>query len=44
MKKKDKCECEGTGLIAITDNSGDDIEHVECGPYRPAFAEGLSID
>jgi hypothetical protein len=44
MKKKDKCECEGTGLVAVTENGGDDIEHVECGQHRPAFAEGLSID
>lgn len=44
MKKKDKCECEGNGLIAVTDNGGDDIEHVACGQHRPAFAEGLSID
>ena len=44
MKKEDKCECEGTGLIAVTDNGGDDIERVECGQHRAAFAEGTSID
>jgi hypothetical protein len=30
-------------LIAVTDNSGDDIKHVECGQHRAAF-EGPSID
>ena len=44
MKKEDKCECEGTGLITVTDNGGDDIEHLECGQHRAAFAEGPSID
>jgi hypothetical protein len=28
----------------VTDNGGDDIEHVECGQHRAAFAEGPSID
>jgi len=32
-----KCECEGTGLIAVADNGGDGVEHVECGQHHPAF-------
>jgi hypothetical protein len=44
MKKDNKCEYEGTALIAVTDNGGDDIEHVEYGQHRAAFAEGPSID
>jgi hypothetical protein len=31
-------------LIAVTDNGGDDIEHVECAQHRPAFAEAPRID
>jgi hypothetical protein len=44
LKKEDKYECEGTWLIAVTDNGGDDIEHVECGQHHAALAEGPSID
>jgi hypothetical protein len=25
------CECEGTGFMAIADNGGAGVEHVECG-------------
>jgi hypothetical protein len=33
MKKNTevKCECEGTGFIAVADNGGEGVEHVECG-------------
>jgi len=24
------CECEGTGFIAVADNGGEGVEHVEC--------------
>jgi hypothetical protein len=37
MKKIEvKCECKGTGLIAVADNGGEGIEHVERGQRRPA--------
>jgi hypothetical protein len=31
------CGWEGTGLIAVADGGGDDIEHVECEQHHPAF-------
>jgi hypothetical protein len=31
------CECKGTGFIAVADNGGDGVEHVECGQHHPAF-------
>ena len=34
-----KCECEGTGFIAIADNGGFGVEHVECGQHHPAFQD-----
>ncbi len=43
MEKKQievTCECEGTGFIAVADNGGDGIEHVECGQHHPAFEDG----
>ena len=37
MEKRIKvaCECEGTGFIAVADNGGDGIEHVESGQHHP---------
>jgi hypothetical protein len=32
-----KCECEGTGLIAVADNGGEGVEHVQCGQHHPAY-------
>jgi hypothetical protein len=32
-----RCECEGTGFVAVADNGGDGIEHVECGQHHPAY-------
>jgi hypothetical protein len=32
------CECEGTGFIAVADNGGDGVEHVECGQHHPPMA------
>ena len=39
MKKKIlvSCECKGTGFIAVADNGGEGVEHVECGQHHPAF-------
>jgi hypothetical protein len=34
----------GTGLIAVADNGGDGIEHVECGQHHPAFQDAPSVD
>jgi hypothetical protein len=34
-----KCECEGTGFIAVADDGGEGVEHVECGQHHPAFCE-----
>jgi hypothetical protein len=31
------CECKETGFIAVADNGGDGVEHVECGQHHPAF-------
>ena len=38
-----KCECEGTGFVAVADNDGDGVEHVECGQDRPAFKDAPSV-
>jgi uncharacterized protein involved in high-affinity Fe2+ transport len=38
------CECEGTGFVAVADNGGDCIEHVECGQHHPAFQHAPSVD
>jgi hypothetical protein len=37
MKKRIlvSCECEGTGFIAVADNGGEGVEHVECGQHAP---------
>jgi hypothetical protein len=32
-----KCECEGTGFIAVADNGGEGVEHFECGQHHPAY-------
>jgi hypothetical protein len=32
-----KCECEGTGFIAVADNGGEGVEHIECGQHHPAY-------
>jgi hypothetical protein len=37
-------ECEGTGFIAVADNGGEGVEHVECGQHHPAFADAPSVD
>jgi hypothetical protein len=37
------CKCEGTGFIAVADNGGDGVEHVECGQDHPAFEEKFII-
>ena len=38
MKKIEvTCECEGTSFIAVADNGGDGIEHVECPQHHPAY-------
>jgi hypothetical protein len=34
----------GNGFIAVADNGGEGIEHVECGQHHPAFADAPSID
>ena len=39
-----KCECEGTGFIAVADNRGDRVEHIECGQHHPAFKDSMSVD
>jgi len=38
------CEREGTGFIAVADNGGEGIEHVECGQHHAAFKDAMSID
>src|SRR5258707_12662063 len=39
MEKRIKvaCECEGTGFIAVADNGGEGIEHIECGQHHRAY-------
>ena len=37
------CEREGTGFIAVADNGGEGIEHVECGQDHPAYKDAMSI-
>jgi hypothetical protein len=37
-----RCEW-GTGFIAVADNGGDGVEHVECGQHHAAFEEKLII-
>lgn len=32
-----RCECEGTGYIAVADRAGEDTEYVECAAHHPAF-------
>lgn len=45
MKKIEvKCECEGTGWIAVPDNGGDGVERVGCGQHHPAFQDAPSVD
>jgi hypothetical protein len=46
MRKQDdvrqvafKCECEGTGYIAVVDRLGDDVEYVECAKHHPAYQD-----
>jgi hypothetical protein len=39
-----KCECEGTGFVAVADNGGSGVEHVECGQHRPAFEDAPNVD
>jgi hypothetical protein len=39
-----KCECEGKGFIAVADNGGEGVEHVECAQHHPAFKDAPSID
>ncbi len=39
-----KCECEGAGFIAVADNGGDGVEHVECRQHYPADQDALSVD
>ena len=36
-------ECEGTGFIAVADNGGEGVEHVEC-VHHPAFKDSMSVD
>jgi hypothetical protein len=44
-KKLDvQCECEGTGFVAVADNGGDGVEHIECGQHHPAFKDAPSVD
>jgi hypothetical protein len=38
------CECEGTGFVAVPDNGGDGVEHVECGQHHPAFKDAPGVD
>ncbi len=45
MNKKIEVKCEAgceAGFIAVADNGGDGIEHVECGQH-PAFEDKLII-
>ena len=39
-----KYECEGTGFVAVADNGGEGVEHVECGLHHPAFKDAPSVD
>src|SRR6202049_4634759 len=39
-----KCECQGTGFIAVPDDGGEGVEHVECGQQHPAFKDAPSVD
>jgi hypothetical protein len=39
-----KCECEGAGFIAVADDGGEGVEHVECGQHHPAFKDAPSVD
>ena len=37
MEKRIKVACEGTGFIAVADNGGEGIEHIECGQHHRAY-------
>jgi hypothetical protein len=39
-----RCECEGTGYIAVADNGGDGVDYVECAQHNPAYQERPSVD
>ena len=43
-KDKIKRECERTSFIAVADNGGEGVEHIECGQHHPAFKDAPSID
>ena len=32
-----RCECEGTGFVAVADSGGEGVEHFECGTHHPAY-------
>jgi|GraSoi_2013_40cm_1033754.scaffolds.fasta_scaffold398002_2 hypothetical protein len=38
------CKCEGTGLVAVANNGGGCVEHVECSQHHPAFKDAASVD
>jgi hypothetical protein len=44
MEKRIKVACECEGFIAVADNGGDGIEHVERGQHHAAFKDAPSID
>ena len=38
-----KCECEGTGFIAVADRGGDGVDYVECAKHNPAYQDPRSL-
>lgn len=39
-----RCECKGTGFIAVVDRAGEDTEYVECAKHNPAYQNAPSVD
>jgi hypothetical protein len=38
-----RCECEGTGYVAVVDNGGDGVDYVECAQHNPAYQDPRSL-
>jgi hypothetical protein len=38
-----RCECDGTGYVAVVDNGGDGVDYVECAQHNPAYQDPRSL-
>lgn len=38
-----RCECEGTGFIAVQDRGGDGVDYVECAEHNPAYKPDYTV-